>query len=95
MEKIQNFSNAYAPVISFKLTIIGVLLVGGFSQLSLNGIPGLLFQILTAFALTPILFVGSKLTKKFSPGNIPVGFMIFLATVFFSGYVAVGISNMN
>lgn len=94
MEKIQNFSNAYAPIISFKLTIIGVLLVGGFSQLSLNGIPGFLFQIGTAIALTPILFVGSKLTKKFSPGNIPVGFMIFLATVFLSGYVAVGISNL-
>ena len=88
-QKIRNFSNSYNPLISFKLSLLVMVLVGGNHVASLSGFPGFLFQIVTTLAIVPILFIGSKITEKYSPRNLYVGFISFLVTIFLSGYVLV------
>jgi signal transduction histidine kinase len=92
-KKIKNFSNVYAPYISFKLSMVVLIVVGGFHELSLNGYAGFFFQILTTLFLAPILFVGSIATRKCGPAKITLGFTYFLLTIFIAGYFTVLISK--
>ena len=93
-QKIKNFANAYAPYVSFKLSMAVLILVGGFHELSLNGFAGFEFQIATTLSIAPILLIGSLLTRRYSPQNITLGFLIFLVTIFLCGYVSVIVSNI-
>ena len=93
-EKIKNFANAYAPYVSFKLSMAVLLIVGGFHELSLNGFAGFEFQVATTLSIVPVLLIGSLLTRRYSQKNISLGFAIFLVTVFLCGYISVIVSNI-
>jgi signal transduction histidine kinase len=86
-KKIDRFSYVYSAIISFRLSLAALLVVGGFHQLSLNGFAGLVFQTLSSIILAPVLAVGALLTRKLAFKQIYLGFAIFLATIFVSGYV--------
>jgi signal transduction histidine kinase len=70
-----------------------MVLIGGNHEASLNGLNGFLFQMISTLAIAPILFIGSNLTKKYSPKNLYIGFSAFLLTIFISGYVLVVTAN--
>ncbi|CAB4761516.1 MAG: hypothetical protein F2708_05055 [Actinobacteria bacterium] len=93
-QKIKNFTNAYSPYISFGLSMAVIIFIGGNHEISLNGFPGFVFQIGTAVAIAPILFLGSQLTSRISPKNLSLGFLVFLTTIFLAGYVTVIIINI-
>ena len=86
-KKIKPFTASIAPLISFKLSIVTLLVVGSFHELSLNGIRGFIFQIVLTLPLLPILFVGEKLTRRYSGENLLKGSSAFLLTIFFCGYL--------
>jgi signal transduction histidine kinase len=86
-KKIKPFTASIAPLISFKLSIVTLLVVGSFHELSLNGIRGFIFQIVLTLPLLPILFVGKKLTRRYSGENLLKGSSAFLLTIFFCGYL--------
>jgi signal transduction histidine kinase len=88
-QNYKNFSQSYQPYISFRLSVVTMILIGGNHEASLNGLNGFLFQMIATLAIAPILLVGSNLTRKYSPKNIYLGFSAFLATIFASGYVLV------
>jgi signal transduction histidine kinase len=79
--------NNYQPYISFKFALLGMILIGGNHEASLSGYKGFLLQLAAALILSPILFVGKKATRKYSPNNLYVGFASYLLTIFLSGYV--------
>ena len=86
-KKINRFTYVYSAIISFRLSLASLIIVGGFHQLSLNGFVGLGFQTVNSLILIPFLGAGSILTRKFASKRILLGFMIFLATIFISGFV--------
>ena len=86
-KKINRFTYVYSAIISFRLSLASLIIVGGFHQLSLNGFVGLGFQTVNSLILIPVLGAGSILTRKFASKRILLGFMIFLATIFISGFV--------
>ena len=86
-KKINRFTYVYSAIISFRLSLASLIIVGGFHQLSLNGFVGLGFQTVNSLILIPVLGAGSVLTRKFASKRILLGFMIFLATIFISGFV--------
>jgi signal transduction histidine kinase len=86
-KKIKPFTASIAPLISFKLSIVTLLVVGSFHELSLNGIRGFIFQIVLTLPLLPILFFGEKLTRRYSGENLLKGSSVFLLTIFFCGYL--------
>jgi len=86
-KKINRFTDVYSAIISFRLSLASLIIVGGFHQLSLNGFVGLGFQTVNSLILIPVLGAGSILTRKFASKRILLGFMIFLATIFISGFV--------
>jgi signal transduction histidine kinase len=92
-KKVKGFSNVYAPYISFRLSVVGLLLVGGFHELSLNGLSGFVFQLLATAAVAPILLLGSLATRRCGLDRISLGFACFLITIFVSGYVTVIVSD--
>jgi signal transduction histidine kinase len=92
-QSFKNFSQSYQPYISFKLSVTTMVLIGGNHEASLNGLNGFLFQMISTLAIAPILFIGSNLTKKYSPKNLYIGFSAFLLTIFISGYVLVVTAN--
>ena len=92
-QSFKNFSHSYQPYISFKLSVTTMVLIGGNHEASLNGLNGFLFQMISTLAIAPILFIGSNLTKKYSPKNLYIGFSAFLLTIFISGYVLVVTAN--
>jgi signal transduction histidine kinase len=85
-KKVNRFNYEYSAIISFRLSLAALLIVGGFHQLSLNGFVGLTFQTVTSLILVPVLGVGAFLTRKFAAKRNLLGFVIFLATIFFCGY---------
>lgn len=92
-KNLKSFSLSYQPYISFKLSVTTMILIGGNHEASLNGLNGFLFQMIATLAIAPILLIGSKLTRKYSPKNLYLGFSAFLATIFVSGYVLVVTAN--
>lgn len=88
-QNLKSFSEAHQPYVSFKLSLVALVLVGGNHEASLSGLNGFLFQIISTLAIAPILFIGSKLTSKYNPRNVYLGFSAFLLTIFISGYVLV------
>lgn len=92
-QNFKSFSQAYRPYISFKLSVITMILIGGNHEASLNGINGFLYQTISTLAIAPILFIGSKLTTRFDPKNLYASFSAFLLTIFISGYVLVVTAN--
>lgn len=84
---INRFTYVYSAIISFRLSLASLIIVGGFHQLSLNGFVGLGFQTVNSLILIPVLGAGSILTRKFASKRILLGFMIFLATIYISGFV--------
>jgi hypothetical protein len=68
-KKIKPFTASIAPLISFKLSIVTLLVVGSFHELSLNGIRGFIFKIVLTLPLLPILIFGEKLTRRNSGEN--------------------------
>ena len=93
IQELKDFSESYQPYISFKLSLITMILIGGNHEASLNGPNGFIYQMISTLAITPILFIGSKLTSKISPKNLYRGFVAFLLTIFISGYVLIVTSN--
>jgi signal transduction histidine kinase len=89
IQDFKNFSESYQPYVSFKLSLITMILIGGNHEASLNGPNGFIYQVISTLAITPILFIGSKLTSKYSPKNLYGGFAAFLLTIFTSGYVLI------
>ena len=92
-KKVVPFTYVYSAIVSFKLSLASLLLVGGFHELSLNGFPGLGFQVLISLILVPILGIGAFLTRRFATENIVLGFISFLVTIFVCGYVTVLFAN--
>jgi signal transduction histidine kinase len=84
---IKKSVNDYHPYISFKLAILGMIIIGGNHEASLSGYKGFLLQLAAALILSPILFLGKIATRKYSPNNLYVGFASYLLTIFLSGYV--------
>ncbi len=93
-QRIKNFSNVYTPYISFSLSMAVIIFIGGNHEISLNGFPGFIFQMGTAVAIAPILFIGSQVTQRISPKNLYLGFSAFLLTIFLAGYVTVIAANI-
>ena len=94
IQELRDFSESYQPYISFKLSLITMILIGGNHEASLNGPKGFMYQMISTLAIAPILFTGSKLTSKYSPKNLYMGFAAFLLTIFTSGYVLIVTSNL-
>jgi signal transduction histidine kinase len=92
-KKVSPFKYLYSAIVSFKLSLTVLLLVGGLHQISLNGFPGLAFQTLISLILVPILGIGALLTRKFANDNSFLGFISFLVTIFVSGYITVAFSS--
>ena len=88
-QAIRNFTNFYAPFISARISLLIMVIVGGFNQLSLNGLKGLEFQILSSLSVFLILLAASFLTRRVSPNDPKKGFLIFLLAIFATGYVSV------
>jgi signal transduction histidine kinase len=93
MQKIKSYSNSYHPFISFKFSLLTLVLVGGNHEASLSGLPGFIFQLIATLAVAPILLLGKITTRKYSPGNLYLGFVSFLLTIFVSGYVLVIVAH--
>jgi signal transduction histidine kinase len=85
-KKVNPSAYQYSAIISFRLSLAALIIVGGFHQLSLNGFVGLAFQTVTSLILIPILGLGAFLTRKFAAKRNLLGFMAFLATIFSCGY---------
>jgi signal transduction histidine kinase len=88
-QAIRNFTNFYAPFISARISLLVMVVVGGFNQLSLNGFSGLEYQVLSSLAIFPILLLASILTRRISPKNPKKGFVLFLLAIFATGYFGV------
>lgn len=92
-KRVGRFSHVYSAIISFKFSAASLVIVGGLHELSLNGFPGLQFQMFASLIILPVLAIGSILTRKFSVDRIPLGFVTFLVTIFTCGYLSVFASN--
>ena len=86
-QKLKAFTAAVSPLISMRLSIFSLIIVGGFHELSLNGIRGIFFQIALTAPLVPILFVGKKLTRRYGDKELIKASGAFLLTIFLSGYI--------
>ena len=86
-QKFKGFTGAVSPLISFNLSLVVLITVGGFHELSLNGIRGFVFQIALTVPLLPILFIGKRLTQRYSKNELIKGSATFLLTIFFCGYL--------
>jgi signal transduction histidine kinase len=93
IQDLRGFSESYQPYISFKLSVVAMILIGGNHEASLNGLNGFLSQMILTFVTVPVLLVGSKLTTKYSPKNLYIGFSVFLITIFINGYILVLTDN--
>jgi signal transduction histidine kinase len=89
----KNSTFTYQPYISFKFALVGMLLIGGNHEASLSGPKGYLLQVIATIAITPILFIGKRATRKYSPNNIYLGFTSYLFTIYLSGYVLTTVAH--
>jgi len=92
-QKIKSFNDSYHPFISFKFSLLALVLVGGNHQASLSGFSGFLFQMIATLAIAPVLLLGKVATRKYSPTNLYLGFASFLLTIFLSGYILVIVAH--
>jgi signal transduction histidine kinase len=81
-------SEIYQPYISIKLVIVFGVLIGGSQNLSLNGIDGLLYNVIAIFIITLIGIISNSIMKVISKSFIEVKYLAFIFHLFLVGLTA-------
>ena len=78
-------SEIYQPYISIKLVIVFGVLIGGSQNLSLNGIEGLLYNVIAISIITLIGIISNSIMKVISKSFIEVKYLAFIFHLFLVG----------
>ena len=90
--KTSQFSNIYDPKLSVFFSTIYMIIVGGFSELSLDGWSGFLFNLTIALVIFPFLAIGATLIYLRRGSNIFERFTYFLLSIFVIGFMVFRVS---
>ena len=85
--KTSQFSNIYDPKLSVFFATSYMILVGGFSELSLDGWSGFLFNLTIALVVFPFLAIGAAIIHLRRDSNIFERFTYFLLSIFVIGFI--------
>jgi signal transduction histidine kinase len=90
--KTSQFSKIYDPKLSVFFATSYMILVGGFSELSLDGWSGFLFNLTIALVVFPFLAIGAAIIHLRRDSNILERFTYFLLSIFVIGFIVFRVS---
>jgi signal transduction histidine kinase len=88
----REFSNIYDPKLSVFFASVYMIIVGGFSELSLDGWNGFLFNLTITLTIFPFLVIGASVIHLRRESSIFERFTYFLISIFVIGFIVFRVS---